>query len=242
MALTSLHPGRLHRVTERLELLGPYGAAPVLERYEVFKPWTPVDEDWRGVQVPITPSFMARAFSWPPTSLQSPHFLTWDDFFERCELAGTVVADGQVAALVGAMPGFALDGELLDIEASFRNRDGSRHLPLAHAVLLGEVLATGAPAKLAFDQGGRTFHHEWTLEAQHDWPQPRELAEQRVWFFPMSSGWCAFQMTCGSLISGLQAESRWLLATLEPGHQSRGELERLLVLLDQAMGRCGITR
>lgn len=245
MALTRLHSGRLHRVTERLDVLSHRDAAPrprPMERYEVFKPWTLVDEDWREVQVPITPGYAAREFHWPPTTLDGQHFLAWDDFFERCELAGTAVTDGHVAALVGDRPGFALDGELLDIEASFRNRDGSHHLPLAHAVLLGGVLATGEPAKLKFDQGGHTYHHEWTLEAQHDWPQPPDPADQRVWFFPMSSGWCAFQMRCRSLIGGLQAESRWLLATLEPRHPSRGQLEQLLVLLDQAMGRCGITR
>lgn len=246
MALTRLQSGRLHRATEQLTVdVHDYDAVAVrrgvLEKHAVFKPWTFEQEHWRGVHVPITPRFDAHEFGWGTTSLDG-HFLAWDDFFERCELAGTPVAGGHVAALVTDSIGFALDGELLDVEAGFRNRPGAHALPLAHALLLGEVLATGAPRRLSFERAGKTSHHEWTLEAQPDWPQPDAPAEQRVWFFPMSSGWCAFQLTCRSLITGLGAETRWLLATLEPGHQARATLEALLVLLDQAMVRCAISR
>lgn len=244
MALTRIVPGALHRASAPLELdVHDYDAvagrrAP-LERFDVFQPWTPVQEHWRGQHVPITPGFGSREFSWGITSLDG-YFMRWDDYFERCELAGTRVSDGHVTALVAKAVGFALEGELLDVDSGLHSRDGSRFLGLAHALKVAEVLATGQSRVVDETYGERPWRLEWTLEAPDEWPQSADPATQRLWFFPIAEDWCAFQLRCRSLIDGLSAESRWLLSVLEPAREERAQVEALLVLLDQAMVRCGI--
>jgi hypothetical protein len=56
----------------------------VLHAGDIFQPWEP--EHWRGEKVPITLGDEHSEFDWGVCSWEG-HFLRWDDFFSRSELA-----------------------------------------------------------------------------------------------------------------------------------------------------------
>lgn len=80
--------GRLHHtLTDIQARVYDYDSLRILLRLlptgTVFQPWEPQDQ-WRGLQVPITLGDTATEFGWGVTTLEG-YFLTWDDFFTQCE-------------------------------------------------------------------------------------------------------------------------------------------------------------
>ena len=204
---------------------------------ELFQPWVPM-EHWRGDQVPITLGRVAERFDWGVTS-GTGHFLAWDEFFEHSELAGTAVPHGVVYADARSEGlRFELTGWREDIDAGINNRKGSWILPLSDTTLLCEVLATGKSRTTSRESDGRRWNLEWTLIDPRREPESLSPAEQPVWFFPGGEDWTVFRMPAGDLIRGLSAELAWLLRF--SALPDRTGVDPILVLLDQAMIRCGI--
>ena len=86
----SIPLGRRHRTLSELNMLvydyDQMGVKVVaLPAGSILQPWEP-HEGWRGEKVPITLGDQASAFDWG-VSTGEGHFLQWDDFFSKCELA-----------------------------------------------------------------------------------------------------------------------------------------------------------
>ncbi len=157
--------------------------------------------------------------------------------------AGTTVSDGHVLAERRSDAlWFIFDGFREDADAGLKpTRPASSHLRLEHAVLLCEVLATGAKRGCEFVSGGRTWQLSWSLEdprLEEEREPNLSLADQPVWFWPGGEDRTVFRMKSGSLIEGLSAELARLLA--DDAVPERASLNTMVVLLDQALLRCGI--
>ena len=220
-----IEPGRPHRSRRAL----PLGSQELLAG-QLFQPW-PHEP---GTPIPI--SLRDWATARPPTEL----FLEPGLFSAHCELAGTVADDGRVMADVrpdGLF--FIAAGWTDDFNELDRRRAGREQLTLDHALLVCRLLATGVDQTATSEFNGRPFKSEWTLVDRRVMPaEARSPAEQPVWFHPGGSDYAVLRIQSAGLIRALGAEVSWVLRHVD--RPERSQLAAMLVLLDQAMIRCGM--
>lgn len=175
-----------------------------------------------------------------PIPISTGGFIARADFEAHCELAGTVADDGRLCADVRhAGLFFIATGWTQDFNEMDRHRSGREQLPLEHAVLVCRLLATGEAQKARSEFNGHVVKHEWTSVDLSSMPaKPLKPAEQPVWFHPGRSDYSVLRLQSAGLIHAFSAELNWLLR--HTGLPERAQLEAMLVLLDQAMIRCGL--
>ena len=125
-----------------------------------------------------------------------------------------------------------LAGRFHDREAGFRKRTDAERLDAEQLELVCAALATGTDRA----RGGS----RWSWQETEEWPQPPEPGARRLWFLPGRSDFTALGPRADVLIKALMVELSWAMEQLHVEAADRPALGRALVLLDQALVRCGL--